>query len=178
MVATWTCTCTQTQPFPCTLAATRKKAKGLQHAYRGSVPSPTWQLSSPAHSLLNLWTQPLSSARGDHYSHFLRGHPSLASHRMDLWAHVRVVRCLHKSSLQWLLPLYAEEKSVASYTVGLTGTTAQRSGGTELVLLQSVKGDTQTLLKLQIVYLWSQRNCLLHFCLYLGYTVHISMALK
>lgn len=126
-----------------------------------------------SHSLL-----PGKSVVDDHYSHFLRGHPSLASHRMDLWTHVRVVRCLHKSSLQRLWPLYAEEKSVASYTVGLTGTRAQRSGGTELVVLQSVKGDTPILLKLQIAYLWSQRNCLLHFCLYLGYTVRISMAWK
>lgn len=43
-----------------------------------------------------------------------------------------------------------QKKNAASYTVGLTGTTAQRSGGTELVLLRSVKGYTPTLLTLQI----------------------------
>jgi len=141
----------------------------LSHVFDSSLLQLTACLTSEhSHSLL-----PGKSAVDDH---FLT--PSPVSHRMDLWAHVRVGRCLYKSSLQWLWLLYAELKSVASYTVGLTGSTAQRSGGTELVLLQSVKGDTPTLLKLHIAYLWSQGNCLLRFCLYLGYTVHISMAWK
>lgn len=63
MVATWTCTCTYTRSSDFHVywhpRGRKQRVCSMQHAALSRI----WQLSSPAHSLLNLWTQPLSSAR-------------------------------------------------------------------------------------------------------------------